>query len=288
MGAHKRMVALSRHRQRLQREPSAPGVLEVGGVTVRFGGLTALDEVSVEVPAGKVVGVIGPNGAGKTTLFNAICGFVQADAGTFTWKGETLSKVRPHQLASLGIARTLQGVGLFSHLTSAENVMVGAHTRSRSGFWPALLGLPRSDRGERNLRNAALEALDAVGVRDTADELAANLPYPTQKRVGLARALVAQPQLLLLDEPAGGLGAEDVDALASLVRSFGDSLTVMLVEHHMDFVMSVCEQVVVIDSGSVVSQGTPDEVQADPRVLEAYLGSGAGRGDQTSGSGSNG
>jgi branched-chain amino acid transport system ATP-binding protein len=270
---------LARYRRDPQEKPSAPGTLAVSGVSVSFGGLTALDQVSLEVPAGRVTGVIGPNGAGKTTLFNAICGFVRADAGTFTWNGRTLSKVRPHDLASLGIARTLQGVGLFTHLTSAENVMIGAHTRNRSRFWSALCGLPGSDRVERELRGIALEALDAVGVSEVADELAANLPYPIQKRVGFARAIVARPQLLLLDEPAGGLGADDVDALASLIRSFGGSLTVMLVEHHMDFVMSVCEQVVVLDSGSIVAQGTPDEVRADAKVLEAYLGSEASQKD---------
>jgi branched-chain amino acid transport system ATP-binding protein len=247
-------------------------LLRVEGVTVRFGGLTALDDVSLDVEDGEVVGVIGPNGAGKTTLFNVICGFVRPDAGRIEWRGEPLGKVRPHALADLGIVRTLQGVGLFDGLTAVENVMVGAEPRARAGLLAALLGAPRSDRDERALRAEALGALDAVGVADVADRPAGSLAFGVRKRVALARALVAEPRLLLLDEPAGGLGAGDMDDLAARIRALRGETAVLLVEHHMDLVMSVCDRVLVLDFGRRVAEGVPDEIRADPRVLDAYLG----------------
>ena len=194
-------------------------VMAVENLTVRFGGVTALEDVSLEVGAGEILGVIGPNGAGKTTLFNAICGFVSPDAGRICRHGKPLDTIRPHHLAEHGISRTLQGVGLFPKLTVIENVMVGATRFRRARTITSLLALPRSDRDERQLRERAYGALEAVDAKDIADRLPTELPYAITKRVALARALVAEPELLLLDEPAGGLGEEDIRILAEFLRN---------------------------------------------------------------------
>ena len=245
------------------------GLHDIG---VRFGGLVALDGVSLRVPPGRIVGVIGPNGAGKTTLFNVVCGFVAATSGTLTLDGRPL-RPRPHRLTRLGIARTLQGVGQFGGMTVLENVMAGADHTARAGFVSGLFALPRADRDERRLRDEALAALERCGVAKFAGAHPGGLPYAERKRVALARALVARPRLLLLDEPAGGLGAEEITELGALVRELDCS--VLLVEHHMDLVMAVCDEILVLDFGKPVAFGTPAEIRANAAVTAAYLGEAA-------------
>jgi branched-chain amino acid transport system ATP-binding protein len=202
--------------------PSAGGLLDVSGVTVRFGGLTALDDVSLSAAPRQITGIIGPNGAGKTTLLNSVCGFVRPASGKVSFDGHNITGIRPHRLADLGIARTLQGVGLFRGLSVAENVMVGATHVARAGFWSALFGLPRSDRDERRLREQAVAALSRMGVAELADSMPDTLAYGLRKRVALARALVARPRLLLLDEPASGLSEKELPELGQLIREFAD------------------------------------------------------------------
>ncbi len=247
-------------------------MLSVEEVSVSFGGIVALDHVSLEVRPGEVLGVIGPNGAGKTTLFNVISGFVRPDSGMLRWRGHELGRHRPAKLASLGIARTLQGVGLFHNLTTLENVMVGGERFRRAGILSALLAAPWSDRDEGRLRRRALAALEKVGCEGVADRLPGTLPYAMQKQIALARALASEPQLLLLDEPAGGLDAGELSELAKLIDALRGSIAVMLVDHHMDLVTSVCDRMVVLDFGRVIAAGVPSAIQQDEHVLDAYLG----------------
>ncbi|MGY1914884.1 ABC transporter ATP-binding protein [Blastococcus sp. SYSU DS0973] len=246
--------------------------LEMTGINVAFGGVLALTDVSVTVEPGQVHGLIGPNGAGKTTLFNVACGLVRPTSGRITWRGEEMRRLKPSKLTSLGIARTLQGVGLFPGMTVLENVMVGAHRHARAGFFPALLALPTSDKDERLLRERAMRALIELNAGEYAGRYPGSLPYPVQKRVALARALVAEPELLLLDEPASGLSEDEMNELGDLIRSVVGRMSVLLVEHHMDLVMRVCDRITVLDSGKQIAAGTPAQVQADPAVTEAYLG----------------
>lgn len=223
-------------------------LLELAGVTVRFGGLVALDDAWLRVSPGEVAGVIGPNGAGKTTLFNVVSGFVRPQTGELRWRGDRLVRHRPHHLAGLGISRTLQSLGLFAGLTVAENVMVAGS------------------------RDRALARLDELGIAAVADRLPGELPYGVQKRVALARALVGEPALLLLDEPAAGLSADEIGELGDLVDGLREHCAVVLVEHHMDLVMEVCDLVTVLDFGKVIAHGTPEEIRGDPAVIDAYLG----------------
>ena len=255
-------------------EPTRTGqaAFTMSDIGVSFGGIVALSGVGLEVEPNQVLGVIGPNGAGKTTLFNVACGFVQPDTGRLTWQRRELTGLRPHQLAGLRIGRTLQGLGLFDRMPVLENVMVGADRHARAGFFSSLLALPRSAKDERALRERAMAVLVELGIAEHAGRLPTSLPYAIRKRVALARALVSEPELLLLDEPASGLSNDEMGELGELIKSLADRMSVMLVEHHMDLVMSVCDHIVVLDFGKVIARGGPEEIRNDPAVLAAYLG----------------
>jgi branched-chain amino acid transport system ATP-binding protein len=246
--------------------------LSVREVTARFGGLTALDRVSFEVAPGEVVGLIGPNGAGKTTLFNIVCGLSRAKSGTVLIDGKP--RPRAHRLAASGVARTFQGLALFPGLTVLQNVMAGL-SAGAPGVASGLLGLPAGPRHLAESAARAHDALDGLGIADTAERHPDDLPYPIQKRVALARALVARPTLLLLDEPAGGLGEDEISELGELIRDVvreSPQTAVLFVEHHVDLVMEVSDRIVVLDAGRVIAAGTPDLIKVDPAVAEAYLG----------------
>ncbi|WP_066639893.1 ABC transporter ATP-binding protein [Desulfolucanica intricata] len=248
-------------------------LLELQNVTIRFGGLIAVDKVNMNIEEGKIRALIGPNGAGKSTIFNLITGIYAPTSGKIIFSGKTINGLKPYTITSLGIARTFQNIRLFKDLTVLENVLIGRHCRSKFGLFGALTRLARVKEEERSIHEAALEALELMELSNKKDDIAKNLSYGEQRRLEIARALAALPTLLLLDEPAAGMNSQEKQTLMKIIYKIQQkNITIFLVEHDMKFVMNLSDRITVLDYGKKIAAGSPEEIQRNPAVIAAYLG----------------